>query len=75
MIQIHHHIGTLRAHDDYFRQRQNIIEVLGATASAKDGWLAYIVPADLMYEVFKIAKSSMIKAFNNHFVKATVDVF
>jgi hypothetical protein len=36
--------------------------------------LAYNVPADSIYEVFKIAKGNMIKAFN-HFVKAMVEVF
>jgi hypothetical protein len=30
---------TSRAHDDYFRHRQNVIEVRGATAFAKR-WLA-----------------------------------
>lgn len=52
-------VARVEAHDDYFSQRENVVELLGATALQKVvgsfRMLAYDVRADSMDEVVRVA--------------------
>jgi hypothetical protein len=73
-----HIVVGVEAHDDQFRQRPNLVGLLGAVALHKlvgsFHILAHDVRVDSVDEVVRIAKSTMIEAFH-HFVRAVVAVF
>jgi hypothetical protein len=71
-------LDAVESHDDYFRQKPDAIETLGASPIQKVvaaiRMLAYSISADFLDEYVRMGESTIIECLK-HFVKAFVEVF